>query len=548
MRNTPLITVIIPCYNVAGYLKDSIGSVLKQSYQNIECIVIDDGSTDNTEEVVQDIIKIDNRVRYFKKENGGVSTARNYGISKANGDLVQFLDSDDWLNSNKFAYQINYIKENNISDKYFVVYADFEVLWYGTNDYIAKRQVHQFGKLDKETLKKKIIGREFGLDTPTPLSVCSTLLSRKIVEDFKFNEKMYNYGDLEYFIQLLYNNETKFYYTPIIAFYYRQREDSISKNRNASRIGYLQFLESIYDFSKDDLIYSPNIYQIVEHFFQQRDKVMYKRAISLIKKTNIPVYNKKKKNIRKKVLTIEKIGLYYIYLLFKHNKNKPIKIIRRIGKNISKKIFLRIGLRLQSLENSISKQTLPQFGNKPKNLKINFPRRIDNPQYIILGDNISIGPGSLLKTVTQYPGNKKVAEEIGVPIQKFSPKLVIGDRVSATATLQISAMDEIIIEDDVMFASNVWICDGLHGFENVNLPYKYQPMFRISPIKVGKGCWIGQNVVILPGVQIGEMSIIGANSVVTEDIPEKSIAVGAPARIMKRWDESKNKWCKVTNS
>ena len=545
MKNTPLISVIIPCYNVAGYLKDSIGSVLKQSYQNIECIVVDDGSTDNTGEVVRDIIRIDNRVRYFKKENGGVSTARNYGISKVNGDIVQFLDSDDWLNPDKFTYQINYINENNISDKYFVVYTDFEVLWYGKNDNIVKRQVHQFGILDKETLKRKIIGREFGLDTPTPLSVCSTLFSRDIVDYFKFNEKMYNYGDLEYFIQLLYNNETKFYYTPIIGFYYRQREDSISKNKNASRIGYLQFLESIYGFSKEDVIYSPNMYHIVEHFFKQRDKVMYKRAMSLIKNTDIPVYNNKKENIRKKVLTIERMGLYYPYLSFKHNKNKPIKLIRRIGKNISKKILLRIGLRLQSLEHSIAKQTLPQFGNKPKNLRINLPRRIDNPQYIILGDNISIGPGSLLKTVTQYPGNKKVAEEMGVSIQKFSPKLVIGDRVSATASLQISALREIVIEDDVMFASNIWICDGLHGYENVNLPYKYQPMFRIAPIKIGRGCWIGQNVVIMPGVTIGELSIIGANSVVTNNIPDRSIAVGSPARIVKRWNEETQSWQKI---
>jgi len=82
----------------------------------------------------------------------------------------------------------------------------------------------------------------------------------------------------------------------------------------------------------------------------------------------------------------------------------------------------------------------------------------------------------------------------------------------------------------------------LHGYQTPDLPYKYQPLQRIAPVAVGRGCWIGQNVVILPSVTIGEMSIIGANSVVTHDIPARSIAVGAPARVIKQWDEKSRRW------
>ncbi len=546
MNKSPLISVIIPCYNVARYISASIESVINQTYQNIECIIIDDGSTDETEHIVKSYVKVDKRVRYYKKENKGVSAARNFGIGKANGELIHFIDADDWLNTDKFAYQINFINDHNIRDDKFVIYSDFEIVWYAENGQIAERRVHNFGPFDKTELKKRIIGRNFGLDTPTPLSVCSTLFSRKIGEDFKFNEKMYNYGDLEYFIQLLFNDETNFYYTPIIGFYYRQRQESLSKNKKASRIGYLQFLESISRISKNDLVYSPNMYHIVEHFFTVRDKEMFKRAVSLIKKTNIPVNNEKKKNIRNIVSTLDTLGLYYPYLLLKHNKNKLMKVLRSTVTNISKKVVLTIGLKLQALESILAKRrTLPQFGNEPKNLRINLPRRIDNPQHIFLGDDISIGPGSLLKTVTQYPGKNKIAEQMGIPIQTFNPKLVIGNRVSATGSLQISALDSIIIEDDVMFASNIWICDGFHGFENADTPYKYQPMSNIAPIKIGRGCWIGQNVVIMPGVTIGEMSIIGACSVVTKDIPARSIAVGSPARIVKRWNKKTTSWEKV---
>ncbi len=79
---------------------------------------------------------------------------------------------------------------------------------------------------------------------------------------------------------------------------------------------------------------------------------------------------------------------------------------------------------------------------------------------------------------------------------------------------------------------NKILTDGLHGYENANEPYKYQKMFKILPIQIRKGCWIGQNVVIMSGVTIGEFAIVGANSVVTKSIPDRSIAIGAPAKVV----------------
>ena len=70
-------------------------------------------------------------------------------------------------------------------------------------------------------------------------------------------------------------------------------------------------------------------------------------------------------------------------------------------------------------------------------------------------------------------------------------------------------------------------------------------MWKIAPVLIKQGCWIGQNVVIMPGVTVGELSIIGANSVVTKSIPDRSIAIGAPAQVIKTWDESNNCWVSV---
>ncbi len=191
-------------------------------------------------------------------------------------------------------------------------------------------------------------------------------------------------------------------------------------------------------------------------------------------------------------------------------------------------------------------EDLPRFATTPKNLTIQLPRTICVPERIFIGDDVWLGPGSLLVPVTSFPApplwpdSKPRTYE-----QRFEPKIVIGNRVTATAGLTLGAHEAILIEDDVMFAGNVNLTDGFHGFENADEPYKYQPIFRIAPIVIKHGCWIGQNAVILPGVTIGELSIVGANSVVAKDIPARSIAVGAPARVVRRWDDSVQQWVDV---
>jgi len=189
---------------------------------------------------------------------------------------------------------------------------------------------------------------------------------------------------------------------------------------------------------------------------------------------------------------------------------------------------------------------LPEFGNKSENVHIQPPYRISNPRKIFLGNNIGIGPGSTLEAQKEYPRGW-MRHPFGEHVeQTFDSSIMIGSGVTATGSLQVVAFNEIVIEDDVMFASNVFVCDGLHSIRSGDIPYKYQGIERIAPIYIRKGCWIGQNVVILPGVEIGAYSVIGANSVVTKSIPTKTIAVGSPAKIMKRWNEATASWEPVT--
>ena len=211
-------------------------------------------------------------------------------------------------------------------------------------------------------------------------------------------------------------------------------------------------------------------------------------------------------------------------------------------------LAIRLGILIHEVNRVIAQETLPEFGNTPRNARIDLPRRIVNPERMFLGNDIRIGPGSLLIALTCYPTASMRYSESERPCQSFNPKITIGNRVTSTANLQIAALQEVIVEDDVMFASNVNITDGLHGYENADEPYKYQKMFKIAPVLIKRGSWIGQNVVILPGVTIGELVIVGANSVVTKSIPDRCIAVGAPAKVIKKWDGVTRKWVPIADA
>ena len=222
-------------------------------------------------------------------------------------------------------------------------------------------------------------------------------------------------------------------------------------------------------------------------------------------------------------------------------KNSIKRLISRPIKRAGVALFNRLA--------QWSEADLPEFATQPKNLQILMPRTISRPQRIYIGDDVWLGPGALLAPATNFPSRPLFPEGMSADFrQVFDPKITIGNRVTSTGGLILGAHQEITIEDDVMFASNVMISDALHGYETANVPYKYQPMGHIAPIVIKRGCWVGQNVVVLPGVTIGEHTIIGANSVVTKSIPARSIAYGVPARVVKSWDEAAHDWIGATQT
>lgn len=112
-KSLPLISIIIPAYNVGKYIKKCITSAVQQTYSNIEVIVINDGSNDNTPETIDEIAKKDNRIKVIHKQNSGVSDTRNVGIKESKGDYLIFIDGDDYISCNYVDYMYSMIESTD---------------------------------------------------------------------------------------------------------------------------------------------------------------------------------------------------------------------------------------------------------------------------------------------------------------------------------------------------------------------------------------------------------------------------------------------------
>jgi lipopolysaccharide O-acetyltransferase len=151
---------------------------------------------------------------------------------------------------------------------------------------------------------------------------------------------------------------------------------------------------------------------------------------------------------------------------------------------------------------------------------------------LIVGRGFSAGPGLILDVLSK------------------NATIKIGTNVKINHRAHIGAIDCVEIGNDVLFASNVFISDHSHGCYKGEIqdspitPPNHRPLVS-APVKIGNRVWLGENVCVLPGVTVGDGCIVGAGSVITTSIPENSIVAGAPARVIKVWNNDMQRWVKI---
>lgn len=154
------------------------------------------------------------------------------------------------------------------------------------------------------------------------------------------------------------------------------------------------------------------------------------------------------------------------------------------------------------------------------------------PRYISIDKNVYIEKNCRIEGVSSYNGIK------------FHPAIILEENVSIQQNLHLTCAEQIVIGKNSAIAANVSITDIHHPYDDVNTPIERQNIIT-KPVVIGEDCKIYNNCVILPGVYIGKHCTIGANSVVTHDIPDYSVAVGSPARVIKQYNFKTQQWEKV---
>ncbi|HVL33066.1 MAG TPA: acyltransferase, partial [Actinomycetota bacterium] len=204
---------------------------------------------------------------------------------------------------------------------------------------------------------------------------------------------------------------------------------------------------------------------------------------------------------------------------------------RKHGGDPSVKDFLaRFHRRVHDYED---RKNAPRFGSVGPGSLIRMPSMFLHPERLFVGRDSTIHPYCRMEIITDNPHLE------GPPLPERDARIEIGDRVVINAFSHFGAMERIVLGNDVGIASGVCIEDHHYEYEHATdaRPLKKQP-FRVAPVVIEDGAMIGEHVTILAGVTIGANSWIGANSVVTKDVPPYSIAAGVPARVVRRRNAS----------
>ena len=210
-----LVSVIIPAYNIEDYIGRCLDSVLSQKYKNLEIIVIDDGSSDRTGEILDDYEKKNHRMKVIHKENGGVSSARNIGIDRANGDYIGFVDGDDWVNPKLFETLVKLINEENADIAhcgYQMVFPDRVDYYYNTGKRVIQTKEQGLkdllaGEMIEPALYNKLYKRELfenvRLNENLKINEDSLKVLEQIKNDCKSEKEIYSIAYRRYVYLLM---------------------------------------------------------------------------------------------------------------------------------------------------------------------------------------------------------------------------------------------------------------------------------------------------------------------------------------------------------
>ncbi len=230
MSANPIVSVVIPCYNAEKFIGETIRSVLDQSLRDLEVIVVDDGSTDNSETMIQGIS--DPRINYIKTSNHGVSKARNTGLAVAKGKYVSWLDADDLFETSNLQKKVHFLEDNP------------DLAWVHSQEIVFESKTGR--KLSTSTGKAgKVLELLLLLEETVIHSPSSVVMRRQVAEEIGgFNEQLSICADWEYWVRISQQFELGFLQEPLVR--YRIHEHQMHMNIDAMKTEMLPAVASLH--------------------------------------------------------------------------------------------------------------------------------------------------------------------------------------------------------------------------------------------------------------------------------------------------------------
>lgn len=230
----PKVSIIVPVYNKEEYITATLDSVLNQSFEDYEVIIVDDGSTDKTLERVKEYTDKDNRFRVIHISNGGVSHARNVGINHAKGDWIQFLDGDDLIDREYLFAAVNMVEECGAD----IIFTDFCMID-ESGQCLKTVKSQEYGLIDQAGLCRSFIEQQY--DNGFFGYISNKLFKKTLLEKSKakFNERIKLAEDLDFYAQL-YCSVEKAHFASINSFYYLQTDSNYLNNMSVDYLSQLK--------------------------------------------------------------------------------------------------------------------------------------------------------------------------------------------------------------------------------------------------------------------------------------------------------------------
>ena len=300
------VSVIVPVYNVEPYLDKCLNTLVNQTLKKIEIIIVNDGSKDNSEKIIKKYLKkYPEKIKYIKKANGGLSSARNEGLKYASGEYIGFVDSDDYVSLNTFNLMYKKAKEKNFD----LVVCNLNYV------YETKTKMVSAG-LDKDLENEDEVKKNIVFLYP---AVWNKLYKKEILDSLKFKEGIW-YEDVEFNFRV-YPRVKSIGYVDKPLIQYVQRESSISKTIDKRLFNYLDNFNGLIKYYQDNNLYN-KYYSELEYSYV---RYLYATFIKQLSYTNDQELFKEGvkeaiKNVQehfpnyKKNIYLKKFGLKNIYL------------------------------------------------------------------------------------------------------------------------------------------------------------------------------------------------------------------------------------------